>query len=178
VRRLFAAILGTVLVGACASNNLLLAFPAAHTYRIARVVDGDTVDLTNGAKVRLVQIDTPEVYFGAECWGRQASRETESLLPPGTVVQLASEPATDLIDRYGRLLRYVIRARDGLNVNVFLVAHGDAAPYFYDGRHGRYAVVLTRDALRARAEHKGLWGGCRNTRVDFDHKVSTGPATD
>ena len=31
--------------------------------RIDHVADGDTVDLTNGAKVRLVQIDTPEVYF-------------------------------------------------------------------------------------------------------------------
>jgi hypothetical protein len=34
-------------------------------FRIDHVADGDTVDLTNGAKVRLVQIDTPEIYFGA-----------------------------------------------------------------------------------------------------------------
>ena len=34
--------------------------------RIAYVVDGDTVQLTNGRRVRLVQIDTPEVYFGSE----------------------------------------------------------------------------------------------------------------
>ena len=177
--RLLAASFGTALVGAFASNSLF-AFPstapAAHTYRIARVVDGGTVDLTNGAKVRLVQIDTPEVYFGAECWGHQASLETKSLLPPGTAVRLAPEPATDLVDRYGRLLRYVIRARDGLNVNVLLVARGDAAPYFYDGRRGRYAALLTRDALRARALHKGLWGACPSTPVDFNHGVSTGPA--
>jgi endonuclease YncB( thermonuclease family) len=31
------------------------AAPVAHTFRIARVVDGDTVYLTNGAKIRLVQ---------------------------------------------------------------------------------------------------------------------------
>jgi endonuclease YncB( thermonuclease family) len=37
--------------------------------RIDHVVDGDTVDLTNGAKVRLVQIDTPEVYSQPECYG-------------------------------------------------------------------------------------------------------------
>jgi len=41
--------------------------PATPTYRIDHVADGDTVDLTNGQKVRLVQIDTPEVYFGTEC---------------------------------------------------------------------------------------------------------------
>src|SRR5262249_33737630 len=151
--------------------------PSAHTFRIARVVDGDTVYLTNGAKIRLVQIDTPEVYFGAECWGHEASAETKKVLPPGTVVRLASEPATDSVDQYGRLLRYVVRARDGLNVNVFLVAHGDAAPYFYRGRLGRYAPVLRRDALRARAHHLGLWGACRRTPVDFDRGVDTGPAT-
>src|SRR3954469_23556088 len=87
-------------------------------YRIDHVADGDTVDLTNGAKVRLVQIDTPEVYFGTECYGRQASAITKRLLPPGAAVGLVAEPAGDRVDRYGRLLRYVIRARDGLNVNV------------------------------------------------------------
>ena len=153
------------------------AAPAAHTFRIARVVDGDTMYLTNGAKIRLVQIDTPEVYFGVECWGRQASAETKKLLPVGTAVRLAGEPATDKVDQYGRLLRYVIRARDSLNVNVFLVARGDAAPYFYDGREGRYASVLTRDAMRARAARRGLWGACRGTPVNFDRKVSTGSAT-
>ena len=47
------------------------------------VADGDTVDLTNGAKVRLVQIDTPEVYFSPECYGKQASAITKRLLAPG-----------------------------------------------------------------------------------------------
>jgi micrococcal nuclease len=153
------------------------AAPAAHVYRIARVIDGDTVVLTTGAHVRLVQIDTPEVYFSAECWGRQASAETKRLLAPGTVVRLTREPATDSVDRYGRLLRYVVRIRDGLNVNVILVKRGDAAPYFYKGRRGRYARVLARNALRARAARRGLWGACRHTPVDFDRGVDTGPAT-
>jgi endonuclease YncB( thermonuclease family) len=80
--------------------------------------------------VRLVQIDTPEVYFGTECYGPQASAITKRLLPPGAPVSLTAEPATDQVDQYGRLLRYVIRARDGLNVNLRLVAIGAAAPYF------------------------------------------------
>jgi endonuclease YncB( thermonuclease family) len=150
--------------------------PPSQVYRVDHVVDGDTVDLTSGANVRLVQIDTPEVYFGAECWGRQASAETKKLLPPGTAVRLAAEPATDAVDRYGRLLRYVIRASDGLNVNVFLVARGDAAPYFYAGREGGYATSLRRLASQARAKHLGLWGACRGTPVDFDRGVATGRA--
>jgi endonuclease YncB( thermonuclease family) len=145
--------------------------------RIARVVDGDTVYLTSGAKIRLVQIDTPEVYFEPECYGEAASAATRRLIPPGTAVRLAPEPRTDRVDAYGRLLRYVFRASDGLNVNVALVASGDAAPYFYDGRLGRYAAALRRDALRARTRGLGLWGACPRTPVDFDRGVDTGPAS-
>jgi micrococcal nuclease len=144
-------------------------------YRIDHVADGDTVDLTNGAKVRLVQIDTPEVYFRPECYGREASAITKRLLPVGTRVELLTEPATDRVDQYGRLLRYVIRARDGLDVNVHLVAVGAAAPYFYLGRRGRYARELDTLARRARRLRLGLWGACPRTPYRPDDKVDTGP---
>ena len=36
-------------------------------YRVARVIDGDTIELGNGKHVRLVQVDAPEVFFGVEC---------------------------------------------------------------------------------------------------------------
>ena len=85
--------------------------PGGQLARIARVVDGDTVNLTSGARVRLVQIDTPEVYYSAECYGEQASAVTKRLLPPGTLVRLYREPKTDAVDQYGRLLRYVFRVR-------------------------------------------------------------------
>ena len=146
---LFAVVL-SVAGGAPASVS------AGRLGRIDHVADGDTVDLTNGAKVRLVQIDTPEVYFHPECYGKRASAITKRLLPPGTLVRLTREPATDSVDSYGRLLRYVTRVRGHLNVNVHLVAVGAAAPYFYRGRRGRYAARLTRLALRARRHHVGL----------------------
>ena len=76
---------------------------AGVTYRIDHVTDGDTVVLRNGWKVRLVQIDTPEVFFGTECYGRQASATAKRLLPTGTPVRLAPEPTTDRVDDYGRL---------------------------------------------------------------------------
>jgi micrococcal nuclease len=136
---------------------------AAAVYRIDHVADGDTVDLTNGQRVRLVQIDTPEVYAEPECYGRQASAVTKRLLPPGTLVRLVPEPATDLVDEYGRLLRYVIRERDGLDVNIRLVAVGAAAPYFYRHRRGRYAATLEVLARRARVRRLGLWGSCPRT---------------
>jgi endonuclease YncB( thermonuclease family) len=153
-----------------------VATPSSNTIlRIDHVADGDTVDLTNGAKIRLVQIDTPEVYFSPECYGQQASAITKRLLPAGTPVRLTAEPATDRVDEYGRLLRYVTRVGDGLNVNVYLVRVGAAAPYFYDGRRGRYAALLERLARQARARNLGLWGACPRTPYDPDRGVATGP---
>lgn len=146
---------------------------AAARFRIDHVADGDTVTLTSGARVRLVQIDTPEVYGETQCYGLQASSITKRLLPPGTTVYLARESATDSVDVYGRLLRYVIRANDGLDVNVYLVRVGAAAPYFYDHRLGRYSTLLQRLALRARRLGLGLWGRCPHTRYDPYRRVLT-----
>ena len=79
----------------------------------------------------------------------------------------------DRIDRYGRLLRYVVRTRDNLNVNVYLVRIGAATPYFYGGTRGRFANLLERLARRARARHLGLWGTCPHTSYDPDRAVAT-----
>lgn len=157
----------------------LLAFVASAgatqptTFQIDHVTDGDTVVLQNGQRVRLVQIDTPEVYFGTECYGPQASATTKRLLPVGSRVRLTAEPATDRVDDYGRLLRYVIRASDAANVNLRLVALGAAAPYFYEGRRGRYAARLDALARRAKAKKLGLWGACPRTVYDPYRGIET-----
>ena len=65
--------------------------------RVDHVVDGDTIALRNGQRVRLAQIDTPQVYFGTECYGKQASQTTKKLLPAGSRVRLFTEPATDRV---------------------------------------------------------------------------------
>jgi micrococcal nuclease len=155
--------------------GLAVAAPVSATtsYRIDRVTDGDTVVLRNGQRVRLVQIDTPEVFFGTECYGPEASATTKRLLPAGTRVRLTAEPATDRVDDYGRLLSYVVRAGDGVNVNIRLVAVGAAAPYFYEGRRGRYSARLEALAKRARAKKLGLWGVCPRTPYDPYHGVET-----
>ena len=168
-------VLAIVAVGAFVLTSSAPSAPWPATYRMDHVTDGDTVVLRNGQRVRLVQIDTPEVqvYFGTECYGQQAWDTTKRLLPVGTRVRLVVEPATDRVDDDGRLLRYVIRVRDGVNVNVRLVALGAAAPYFYDGRRGRYANRLEALARRARAQHRGLWGACPRTRYDPYRGIET-----
>jgi endonuclease YncB( thermonuclease family) len=166
------ASLGAALVTALAMASIASPSEQA-TYRIDHVTDGDTVVLRNGQRVRLVQIDTPEVYFGSECYGPQASATTKRLLPEGTRVRLLVEPATDRVDDYGRLLRYVVRTSDVVDVNLRLVAVGAAAPYFYKGRRGRYAAQLELLAGRARSRHLGLWGDCPHTVYDPYRGVET-----
>ena len=143
---------------------------------LAYVVDGDTIRLRGGAYVRLVQIDAPETYHQHECYGERATLALKHLLPPGTKIRLLADPRLDDVDRYGRLLRYVLRASDGLDTNIALVREGAAAPYFYRGARGRFASLLQSLALRARARQLGLWGACRNGHVpvDFYRGVNTG----
>lgn len=141
---------------------------------LAYVVDGDTIRLVGGTYVRLVQIDAPETYHQHECYGERATRVLKHLLPAGTKIRLLADARLDKVDQYGRLLRYVLRASDGLDTNVELVRAGAAAPYFYRGDRGRFATLLQSLALRARAHHRGLWGACPNTGVDFYKGVNTG----
>jgi endonuclease YncB( thermonuclease family) len=138
---------------------------------VASVYDGDTLTLTNGERVRLLQIDTPELGSG-ECYSRAARTALLHLAPVASRVVLEADPALDRIDRYGRILRSIERA--GVNVNVELVRRGAAAPYFYRGERGRHATALLAAALAARAEKRGLWRACPGTRLDPDHAVETG----
>ena len=140
---------------------------------MARVADGDTITLGNGQRVRLVQIDTPEVYFTQECFGPESSARTKKLLPPGTRVHLFTEPAGDRVDNFGRLLRYVVRVSDKLNVNLRLVAVGAATPWFYDGEIGRYAARMDKLAKNAISKNLGLWRACPGTKYDPYEAIET-----
>src|SRR5215210_2546503 len=132
------------------------------TVRVARVVDGDTirVELPSGEEaVRYIGIDTPEsVKPGApvECFAKRASAFNERLVE-GERVRLVRD--VEERDRYGRLLAYVYRARDGLFVNAELVRRGYAtvATFPPNVAHEREFRRLSR---RARMSGRGLWSRC------------------
>jgi endonuclease YncB( thermonuclease family) len=130
---------------------------------VAHVLDGDTIVLEDGRHVRLVQLDAPETDEG-ECYARKAERALRDLLPPGTGVEIETDPALDKRDRFGRTLAYV--RKDGANINLELVRMGAAAPWFFHGDRGRYAssfLAAARDAEKAR---RGLWGACPGTALN------------
>src|SRR6185312_14546143 len=110
--------------------------------------DGDTLDLRDGRRVRLVQIDAPELGEG-ECFARASLAELRQLAPPGARVELEQDAALDDVDRYGRLLRYA--TVDETSVNVELVRRGAAAPYFFRDQRGRLADELLDAVAEARS---------------------------
>lgn len=142
----------------------------ARLVAVAEVIDGDTLALVDGRRVRLIQIDAPEVN-GSECFAGEATETLESLLPRGSRIRLEADPRLDREDQYGRLLRYVFTRRT--NVNVALVRRGAASVWFYEGDRGRYADILLAAARRARSERRGLWRACPGTRLDPYAAVDT-----
>ncbi|MET0971853.1 MAG: thermonuclease family protein [Thermoleophilaceae bacterium] len=126
--------------------------------RVTRHTDGDTLWLSGVGKVRLIGIDTPEVFGDRECFGREASAFVERTVPLGTPVRYRL--GVEERDRYGRALAYVWLG-DGRFLNRLLAARGYALPLTIPP-NVEYEDLFVRAARRARAAGRGLWGrpGC------------------
>jgi micrococcal nuclease len=128
------------------------------TARVTKHTDGDTLWLSGIGKVRLIGVDTPEVYGQAECYGREASAFVERTVPLGSEVRYRL--GVDERDRYGRALAY-LWLRDGRFLNRLLVARGYAQPLTVPP-NVEYEDLFVRAARRAREAGLGLWSrpGC------------------
>jgi micrococcal nuclease len=127
--------------------------------RVERVVDGDTIVLAGGERVRYIGVDTPETVkprTPVQCFGRKASAANHRLVD-GERVRLVAD--AEPRDRYGRMLAYVYRASDGLFINAELVRGGYATPLTIapNVRHAEQFVALAGKARRA---GRGLWSAC------------------
>jgi micrococcal nuclease len=155
--RQLAALAACVALAGCAERD---AGPASErtAVRVTKHTDGDTLWLSEIGKVRLIGVDTPEVFAGVECFGRRASAFVERVAPLGSRVRYRL--GTEERDRYGRALAYVW-LEDGRFLNRLLVAQGYAQPLTVPP-NVEYEDVFVRAARRARAERRGLWGrrGC------------------
>jgi micrococcal nuclease len=132
---------------------------------VVRHTDGDTFWLRGlGAgpvpgvrtKVRLLEVDTPEVFGTAGCFGPQASARTAALLPLGSTVRVEADRG--LRDRYGRLLLYVW-VPDGASLEEELL-RGGYARVLLVRPNARHIAVLRAVEAQARAARRGLWGAC------------------
>jgi micrococcal nuclease len=145
---------------------------ASAAVQVVRISDGDTLTTSTGEKVRLLQIDTPEIT-SAECYGAEAHKALITLIGKASVT-LVSDSVSDDKDRFGRSLRYIKVGK--MNVNLKLVAMGAATPYFYQGEKGKYAKQLLKAAQNAKAKKIGLWKMCPGTKLDPSKPATTGSA--
>ena len=124
------------------------AAPCMEHVFIVRVIDGDTVELADGQRIRYLGIDTPEK---GEFYADEATAKNKELVERKTV---ELQQGNRNKDEYGRLLRYVYV--DGIFVNAELVAQGYAKAYIFDADE-RYSQILVQLEQYAKITKRGLW---------------------
>lgn len=134
--------------------------PVADMYKVAEVVDGDTIKVELNGKsetVRLIGVDTPETVDPrktVQCFGQEASNFTKKALS-GKSVKLEADPSQGDRDKYSRLLRYVV-LEDGANFNKLLLSEGYAYEYTYNIPY-KYQAEFKAAQKAAENGSKGLW---------------------
>lgn len=125
---------------------------------VTRVVDGDTIELDTGQKVRYIGVDTPETVHpnkAVQCFGKEASAYNKQLVT-GKKVRLVKDVSDT--DRYARLLRYVY-LEDGTFVNEVLITEGYARAATFPP-DVRYSEQFAAQARQAQLSKLGLWSAC------------------
>jgi len=142
---------GLVCLSGCLAEGEIHPPQSGAEVRVSRVIDGDTIEVEGGWRVRYIGIDTPEIHPQIERYGAEAAAKNRDLVE-GRVVRLESDQ-TDR-DRYDRLLRYVYV--DGLFVNAELVRLGYAHAVAYPP-DTKYQEILARAEGEAQGAGRGLW---------------------
>lgn len=117
------------------------------TFKVSRVIDGDTIKLKTGESLRYIGIDTPE----SGCFAAEATAKNKELVE-GKEVRLEKDVSET--DKYDRLLRYVYI--DDILVNDYLVRNGYAhvATFPPDVKYQDQFLEAEREA---RENNRGLW---------------------
>lgn len=127
---------------------------------VTKVVDGDTIKvLIDGTSktVRLIGIDAPESVHPSksiQCFGKEASKKLNEILLDQSV-SLKSDTSQGDVDKYGRLLRYIL-LKDGINVNNLMIADGYAFEYTYSAPYV-YQAMFKASEKYAKDHNLGLW---------------------
>ncbi len=118
---------------------------------VARVIDGDTVELKGGDRLRLLSVDTPEK-------GEPFYEEARTLLASKSLGEVAKiDFANKRRDRYGRLLGYLY-INDEL-INKTIISNGLGYLYLFKDTEIKHPAV--KEMLEAQKEaifaQTGIW---------------------
>jgi micrococcal nuclease len=150
---------GKVTEGKAEFDNSKRDWDKMETVSVKYIIDGDTIILTNGEKVRYTSIDTPE---RGQCWYRQAKEMNRDLVS-GREIMLEQDVSNR--DKYERLLRYIYVGEKNdteriIFVNMELVKAGLARVKEYKPDL-EYLEGLEKAEDYAKENKIGLWGGCQ-----------------
>lgn len=130
---------------------------AGEVVRVTRVIDGDTIEVEGGKRVRYIGIDTPELTgdLARRCFGKEAREKNRELVEGKTVRMVKDISETD---RFGRLLRYVYVGEVFVNETLIREGYAVSATFLPD--------VTQQELLReaeneAREQNRGLWQRCK-----------------
>lgn len=125
--------------------------------QVVRIIDGDTLVLADGRRVRLLGIDAPEMGFGdgiSECYGPEATAFLLVLVDEaGWRLRLEYDEVR--FDHYGRTLAYLWDG-EGRMLNQIILREGYAVFIPYSDAL-RWWQRLDRAGEEARLAQRGLW---------------------
>lgn len=129
------------------------------------VIDGDTIILANGKRVRYIGMDTPELNNSSgrsTCYAKEARNKNRELVL-GKKIKMEKDISED--DKYGRLLRYIYV--DDVFVNKLLVEEGYAVAVAYPPDL-KYQLQFKEAERSAFDNNLGLWGQCSRQPSDYN----------
>ena len=115
---------------------------------VTQIIDGDTIAIEGGERVRLLGIDTPEK--GEDYYNDAKAFLEERIL----MKEVELEKSVENKDGYNRLLRYVWL--NGSLINIELIKEGLAKAYFYNDEE-QYKEMIAEAEKKAIDKKTGLW---------------------
>ena len=131
----------------------LASYPEVGFDTVVSVIDGDTVDLENLGRVRLLYIDTPESTFQKEPYGVDASNFLKSLIIPGSTVRFEFEGVR--ADAYDRALVWLFTNEGDLIQD--MIARMGFVKTIYDYGVSKYVPNIQESINQAIAERINLY---------------------
>jgi len=142
-------------LGSGITNANLAKIPTESEVLISEVIDGDTVKLSDGNKVRILAINTPETKDPrklVQCFGAEALKKMTKLVK-GKKVKLIIDASQGDKDKYGRLLRYIYI--ESIDIGAKMIQEGYAYAYleYPTSKTDEYKSLENQ----ARESKRGLW---------------------
>ena len=154
------------------ATSTTVPLPPGDDKTVKDALDGDSLETTDGTKIRLIGIDSPDVETKG-CFSGEATTHLRELVAPESTVRVVYD--ADRTDRLGRTLAYVYRPADGLFVNVAMARDGFARQ-LTSPPNTAHAEEIKTAVSEAVAERRGMWQTCQTTTTARRATTTTTPA--